>query len=134
LADFLKDTLKLWKAFWIRIAGVFGFNSIWRHVPARPYFGPLKSEIQAELSLDNVTVVRNDLNDAEFRLSPMPNVNTNQGNIQSPDLVVNMGPVNAALEAIKTRFLRVPIGYQDESGFHRGEIMAKKEIGWPPFW
>ena len=28
----------------------------------------------------------------------------------------------------------IPIGYQDETGFHMGVKPAEKEIKWPPVW
>jgi hypothetical protein len=28
--------------------------------------------------------------------------------------------------------IEVPIGYQDETGFHTGVVTAEKEIKWPP--
>jgi len=30
--------------------------------------------------------------------------------------------------------LTIPVGYQDETGFHRGVKPAEKEINWPPVW
>ena len=30
--------------------------------------------------------------------------------------------------------IQVPVGYQDESGFHIGDQKAGREISWPPFW
>jgi len=28
----------------------------------------------------------------------------------------------------------VPVGYQDETGFHMGVKSAEKEVKWPPVW
>ena len=28
----------------------------------------------------------------------------------------------------------IPVGYQDETGFHMGVKPAEKEITWPPVW
>jgi len=28
----------------------------------------------------------------------------------------------------------IPIGYQDETGFHMGVKPAQKEVQWPPVW
>ena len=30
--------------------------------------------------------------------------------------------------------IQVPVGYQDEAGFHVGVKQGGKEINWPPFW
>lgn len=30
--------------------------------------------------------------------------------------------------------LEVPVGYQDESGFHIGHNQVDSKINWPPFW
>jgi hypothetical protein len=28
----------------------------------------------------------------------------------------------------------IPVGYQDETGFHHGKESAKTEVKWPPVW
>jgi hypothetical protein len=30
--------------------------------------------------------------------------------------------------------VEVPLGYQDENGFHVGANCAEKKVNWPPFW
>jgi hypothetical protein len=30
--------------------------------------------------------------------------------------------------------IEIPIGYQDETGFHYGVKPAEKEVKWPPVW
>jgi hypothetical protein len=30
--------------------------------------------------------------------------------------------------------VEVPIGYQDENGFHVGTGRAESRVNWPPFW
>jgi hypothetical protein len=30
--------------------------------------------------------------------------------------------------------IQVPLGYQDETGFHTGVKQAGRETSWPPFW
>ena len=44
------------------------------------------------------------------------------------------GRVKAYWERLTSRLFRVPVGYQDETGFHHGVTPAKKEVVWPPFW
>jgi len=41
------------------------------------------------------------------------------------------GVVTKAWIAIKPD---IPVGYQDETGFHVGVNPAEKEIKWPPVW
>jgi len=44
------------------------------------------------------------------------------------------GRLKAFWQRLTARRFRVPIGYQDETGFHHGVTPAKKEVVWPPFW
>lgn len=30
--------------------------------------------------------------------------------------------------------VEVPVGYQDENGFHTGTSRADNKVNWPPFW
>ena len=30
--------------------------------------------------------------------------------------------------------VEVPVGYQDENGFHTGTSRAENKTNWPPFW
>ena len=30
--------------------------------------------------------------------------------------------------------VEVPVGYQDENGFHTGTSRAENQTNWPPFW
>ena len=46
--------------------------------------------------------------------------------------VVLMGAIMTKVRAMF--HARVPLGYQDENGFHVGVDNAKKEAGWPPVW
>jgi hypothetical protein len=41
------------------------------------------------------------------------------------------GIVAKARNAIR---IEIPVGYQDEAGFHMGVKPAEKEIKWPPVW
>ena len=41
------------------------------------------------------------------------------------------GIVAKVRNAIK---IEIPIGYQDETGFHMGVKAAESEIKWPPVW
>ncbi len=47
-------------------------------------------------------------------------------------VVVLMGAIMAKIRAMVNA--RVPVGYQDDSGFHVGTEGAEKESSWPPFW
>jgi hypothetical protein len=44
------------------------------------------------------------------------------------------GRVKAYWERLASRLFRVPLGYQDETGFHYGAKQARNEAVWPPFW
>ena len=37
-------------------------------------------------------------------------------------------------KARKRARIEIPVGYQDETGFHLGVKPAEKEIKWPPVW
>ena len=43
-------------------------------------------------------------------------------------LAALMAKVRATMER------QIPVGYQDETGFHEGEKKAPKEDNWPPIW
>jgi phage protein D len=50
---------------------------------------------------------------------------------------VNDSPTQAGLSEIVAKLrkairIEIPIGYQDETGFHMGVKPAEKEIKWPP--
>jgi hypothetical protein len=92
------------------------------------------AESQAELSLDNVTVIRNDLSDADFHVIQVREAGDAAEVSQAPEATGAKGQAGSVLGKVATRFFKVPVGYQDELGFHRGVIPAKKGIGWPPFW
>ena len=95
---------------------------------------PVKAQFQAELSLDNVTVIRNDLSDADLQVVPIQKASKSLVDNQPAKLTAARGRVYAYWERLTSRFFRVPIGYQDETVFHQGVTPAKKEVGWPPFW
>jgi len=39
-----------------------------------------------------------------------------------------------AAKAIAKLKVEVPVGYQDENGFHTGSSRADNKVNWPPFW
>jgi hypothetical protein len=39
-----------------------------------------------------------------------------------------------AARALAKLRVQVPVGYQDESGFHVGSSHAESKVNWPPFW
>jgi hypothetical protein len=39
-----------------------------------------------------------------------------------------------AAKAITKLKVEVPVGYQDENGFHTGTSRAENKVNWPPFW
>lgn len=44
-------------------------------------------------------------------------------------------PLAALVAAVMHKFkVEVPVGYQDETGFHAGTDRAKSSVQWPPFW
>jgi hypothetical protein len=50
-----------------------------------------------------------------------------------PFVVRFAGVFGKVWTAIKSKF-EVPVGYQDESGFHHGKQPAHKKSEWPPVW
>ena len=42
----------------------------------------------------------------------------------------------AAMVAVLINKLKVevPVGYQDENGFHVGKSRSENKVNWPPFW
>ena len=50
-------------------------------------------------------------------------------------LIAMMVPL-AALVARSLAKLKVevPVGYQDENGFHAGASRVETKVNWPPFW
>ena len=50
-------------------------------------------------------------------------------------IIAFMLPLAAIVAAIITKLkVQVPVGYQDESGFHIGSSRAESKVNWPPFW
>ena len=46
-----------------------------------------------------------------------------------------MLPLAAIVALVVNKFkVEVPIGYQDENGFHVGAVRAENKVNWPPFW
>lgn len=89
--------------------------------------------VQAELSLDCVKVVRNDLSDADLEVVPIetnggPTTNSRPGEFEARRMSANERWGQLA------KRLKMPVGYQDKSGFHFGFRPAEKEADWPPFW
>ena len=39
-----------------------------------------------------------------------------------------------AAKAIAKFRVEIPVGYQDENGFHVGASRAESKANWPPFW
>ncbi|HXI71739.1 MAG TPA: hypothetical protein VNN22_15395 [Verrucomicrobiae bacterium] len=50
-------------------------------------------------------------------------------------IIAFMLPLAAIVAAIISKLkVQVPVGYQDESGFHIGQDRAANKVSWPPFW
>ena len=50
-------------------------------------------------------------------------------------LVLMMVPLAALLTRTLARLKpQVPLGYQDENGFHIGTNQSNNKASWPPFW
>lgn len=50
-------------------------------------------------------------------------------------IIAIMLPLAAIAAAIIAKFkVQVPVGYQDENGFHVGSGHAENQVNWPPFW
>jgi hypothetical protein len=46
-----------------------------------------------------------------------------------------MVPLAAVVARIIAKLkMEVPVGYQDESGFHVGTGRSESKVSWPPFW
>ena len=114
--------------------GVFRFMARKQQTLVACHSKPFEAKFQAELSLDNVTVIRNDLTDADLQVVPVQTAGKSSRSSQPAQLTATGGQVNAYWERLTSRLFRVPIGYQDETGFHHGVIPPKKEVVWPPFW
>jgi len=95
---------------------------------------PVATPIQTELSLDKVKVVRNDLSDADLEVVPMAAAGASLQN-RPPALATALHrQMNGSWGRFTARLFQVPVGYQDETGFHFGAKAAEKEAAWPPFW
>ena len=50
-------------------------------------------------------------------------------------ILAMMVPLAAIVaRAIAKLKVEVPVGYQDESGYHVGNGHAESKVNWPPFW
>ena len=49
-----------------------------------------------------------------------------------PAIVRIAGFFSKFRDAFTIQIPQIPVGYQDENGFHFGAEPAKKEINWPP--
>jgi hypothetical protein len=46
-----------------------------------------------------------------------------------------MLPLAALVAAVMNKIkVEVPVGYQDENGFHVGNGREERNFSWPPFW
>ena len=46
-----------------------------------------------------------------------------------------MLPLAAIMAAVISKLkVQVPVGYQDENGFHVGTGQTEKKVNWPPCW
>jgi hypothetical protein len=46
-----------------------------------------------------------------------------------------MLPLAAIVAAVMNKLkVEVPVGYQDENGFHAGPSRMESSVNWPPFW
>jgi hypothetical protein len=95
---------------------------------------PVPTPIQTELSLDKVKVVRNDLSDADLEVVPVTTAKGLLGNSPPAQVTALRGRMNGSWNRLTARLFQVPVGYQDETGFHLGVKSAVKEAGWPSFW
>jgi len=50
-------------------------------------------------------------------------------------IIAIMLPLAAIMAAVISKLkVQVPVGYQDENGFHVGTGRTEKKVNWPPFW
>ena len=50
-------------------------------------------------------------------------------------IIAVMLPLAALMAAVINRLkVEVPVGYQDENGFHVGTGRKENKVNWPPFW
>jgi hypothetical protein len=50
-------------------------------------------------------------------------------------VIVVMLPLAALVAAVMNKLTaQVPVGYQDENGFHVGKTSPKNKVNWPPLW
>jgi hypothetical protein len=50
-------------------------------------------------------------------------------------IIAIMLPLAALVAAVISKFkVEVPVGYQDENGFHVGTGRTENKVNWPPFW
>jgi len=50
-------------------------------------------------------------------------------------IIAIMLPLAAIVAAVINRLkVQVPVGYQDENGFHVGSGRMENKVNWPPFW
>jgi hypothetical protein len=48
--------------------------------------------------------------------------------------ILGFSPTGFIAKLMNTISAKIPIGYQDESGFHTGVKSVDREAGWPRFW
>lgn len=130
---FFVRALKLFSK-WAIATGAFRIMARKYQPTAIRHSKPFEAQFQAELSLDNVTVVRNDLSDADLQVVPVQAACKSSVNNRPVQPTAPRGQVNVHWKRLTSRLFRMPIGYQDETGFHQGVTPAKEEVGWPPFW
>ena len=50
-------------------------------------------------------------------------------------MIAMLVPLAAIATKLIARFkVEVPVGYQDENGFHVGKNRSESKVNWPPFW
>jgi hypothetical protein len=50
-------------------------------------------------------------------------------------LIMVLVPLAAIAAKVMARLkVEVPVGYQDENGFHVGSSRSEGKVNWPPFW
>lgn len=50
-------------------------------------------------------------------------------------IIAIMLPLAALVAAVINKLkVQVPVGYQDENGFHVGKGGTENKVNWPPFW
>ena len=134
MAEFFPKALRSLSSWAGKKVGAFKFIAGKREPLASRISNPVKAEFQPELSLDNVTVVRNDLSEADLQVVPVRKTEKSFVVTQPAEVTPQREPVSAVWERLKSRLFRVPISYRDETGFHREVVLARKKIGWTPFW